>query len=114
MSRRLSPETLLSVHLGGILSRNRFTKNPAPVIAELTATAGQHVEILQEEAGTWIGFYEGDDSVRVLRTALRELPGLESWIAVGIERRAIPDRRTPGPPRGPLSASAWPRSFDPA
>lgn len=38
---RLSSETLLSITLGSICSRNRYTSDPAPVIAELLATAGE-------------------------------------------------------------------------
>lgn len=100
---RLSRDTLLSIHLGAILSRNRYTKDPAPVIAELIATAGDRVDVLNEAAGTWVGFYE-DDYVRVLCAALRELPGLEPWIAVGANRRAQPDHRTPTAHAG----AAWP------
>lgn len=37
---RLSPDTLLSIHLGAIMSRNRNATGPAPVIAELVETAG--------------------------------------------------------------------------
>jgi len=100
---RLSPATLLSIHLGAIMSRNRYAMNPAPVIAELVSTAGERVEVLQEAAGTWIGFYE-DAHVRTLCDALREIPGIEPWIAVGAERRAIPDHRTPNAHEG----ASWP------
>lgn len=100
---RLSPDTLLSIDLGAILSRNRYTSDPAPVIAELIKTAGGRVEVLQEAAGTWIGFYE-DDYTRPLCDALRTIPGVEPWIMVGVERRAIPDHRTPTAHEG----ASWP------
>lgn len=100
---RLSPETLLSIHLGAIMSRNRYTTNPAPVVAELLETAGDRVGVLQEAVGTWIGFYE-DDYVRTLCDALREIPGVDPWIRVGADRRAIPDHRTPTAHEG----ASWP------
>lgn len=55
---RLSPDTMLSIEVGSICSRNRYTSDPAPVIAELLATAGERVEILQQSAGSWVGYYE--------------------------------------------------------
>lgn len=93
---RLSPDTLLSIHLGTIMSRNRYTSDPAPVIAELISTAGDRVEVLQEAVGSWVGFYE-DEYTITLTTALRGLPGLEPWIAEGAYRRSLPDHRTPEP-----------------
>ncbi|AMG84330.1 hypothetical protein AXH82_13670 [Microbacterium sp. PAMC 28756] len=36
---RLSRETLLSIRLDAVCSRNRYTKDPAPVVDELRATA---------------------------------------------------------------------------
>lgn len=94
MPRRLSPTVMLTITFDAICSRNRYTKNPAPVIAELLATAGGRTDLLTEAVGTWVGYFE-DDYTRILCTALRELPGLEPWIAVGAERRAEPDHRTP-------------------
>lgn len=93
---RLTPDTRLSIHLDAICSRNRYTTDPAPVIAELRETAGDRVDVLTESVGTWVGFFE-DDITRVLCDALRELPDLEPWIALGKERRARPDHRTPRP-----------------
>ena len=66
------------------------------MIAELRAAAGDRTDILTESVGTWVGFFE-DDHVRTLTTALRELPGLERWIALGQHRRSMPDHRTPAP-----------------
>ncbi|MBT2474240.1 hypothetical protein J7E68_06520 [Microbacterium sp. ISL-103] len=93
---RLSPNTLLSIELGAICSRNRYTKDPAPVVEQLLMTAGDRIEVLQEAVGSWIGFYE-DEYTIILATALRELPGLDPWIAQGAYRRSIPDHRTPEP-----------------
>lgn len=100
---RLSPDTLLSIHLGAIMSCNRYTTDPAPVIAELLETAGDRTSVLQEAVGTWIGFYE-DEYVQRLCDALREIPGVGQWIAVGAGRRAVPDHRTPVAHEG----ASWP------
>lgn len=100
---RLSPDTLLSIELGSICSRNRYTSNPAPVIAKLLATAGDRDDILQQSVGSWVGYYE-DAYTITLATALRELPGLEPWITVGQQRRSVPDHRTPAAREG----SRWP------
>lgn len=100
---RLSPDTMLSIELGSICSRNRYTSHPGPVIAELLATAGDRVDILTESVGTWVGFFE-DAETLTLCTALRQLPGLEPWIAVGANRRAQPDHRTPTAHAG----ASWP------
>ncbi|AQY02029.1 hypothetical protein [Microbacterium foliorum] len=94
MHRRLSPDTLLSVSIDAICSRNRYTTDPAPVIAELYATAGERLDILTESVGTWVGYFE-DAQIATLCAALRDMPGLEPWIAVGAHRRSLPDHRTP-------------------
>lgn len=93
-ARGLSPDVRLSVLLDAICSRNRYTTDPAPVVAELLATAGDRRDILTESVGTWVGYFE-DDHTRTLCTALRELPGLEPWIALGEYRRSLPDPSTP-------------------
>lgn len=103
MPRRLSPDTMLSITLDAICSRNRYTTDPGPVIAELYATTGDRLDILAESVGTWVGFFE-EAHVLTLCTALRELPGLEPWIAVGAARRAQPDHRTPTAHAG----ASWP------
>lgn len=93
-SRGLSPDVRLSVHLDAICSRNRYTTDPAPVVAELISTAGDRRDVLAESVGTWVGYFEDADT-RNLCAALRELPGLESWIALGQHRRSMPDPSTP-------------------
>lgn len=95
---------MLSIHLDAICSRNRYTLDPALVIAELYATAGERLDILAESVGLWVGYFE-DDYVRTLCTALRELPDLGPWIAVGVARRAQADHRTPEAHAG----ASWPR-----
>lgn len=99
-SRGLHPDVLLTVHLDAICSRNRYTKDPAPVIAELLEVAGDRRDLLAEAVGTWVGFFE-DDYIRILTTALRELPDLEPWIALGKHRRSLPDPSTRGYARPP-------------
>lgn len=93
-SHGLSPDTRLSVHLDAICSRNRYTTAPTSVIAELIETAGDRRDILAESVGTWVGYFE-DDHTKILCTALRELPDLEPWIALGQHRRARPHHSTP-------------------
>lgn len=95
MSRRLSRDVMLSVTLDAICSRNRYATDPGPVLAELYATAGERSNILAESVGTWLGYFGRDAHVEVLAAALREVPGIEPWIAVGADRRAQPDHRTP-------------------
>lgn len=95
---------MLSIELDAICSRHRYTTDPAPVIAELYATAGDRVDILTESVGTWVGFFE-EDHIITLCTALRELPGLEPWIAVGANRRSQPEHRTPTAHAG----ASWPQ-----
>ena len=58
MPRRLSPDVLLSIELDAICSRNRYTSDPGPVIAELHATAGDRLDTLTESVGIWVGFFE--------------------------------------------------------
>lgn len=93
-SHGLSPDVRLSVHLDAICSRNRYTADPGPVIAQLVATAGDRVDILQQSVGSWIGYYE-DVHTSTLATALRELPGLDPWIIEGSRRRSLPHHSTP-------------------
>jgi len=84
----------LSVALDAICSRNRYTTDPAPVLAELRATAGERTDVLAEAVGTWVGYFE-DEYTATLCTALRALPDLEPWIALGQHRRSLPDPSTP-------------------
>lgn len=90
----MHPDTLLSVTLDAICSRNRYTTDPQPVLDELRATAGDRPDVLAEAVGTWVGFFE-DDYTATLCTALRTLPDLEAWIALGQFRRHLPAHGTP-------------------
>lgn len=93
-NRGLSPGVKLSVALDAICSRNRYTTDPAPVLNELRAAAGDRTDVLAEAVGTWVGYFE-DEYTATLCAALRTLPGLEPWIAVGQHRRSLPDPSTP-------------------
>jgi len=104
---RLSPDTLLSIHLGAIMSRNRYTRTPELVVAELLDTAGDNRAVLQEAVGSWIGFYE-DEYTLMLCDALRGLPGLEPWIELGAYRRGLAPHSTPGVTSS--APTAWPRA----
>lgn len=104
---RLSPDTLLSIHLGAICSRNRYTRTSELVVAELLETAGDNHAVLQEAVGSWIGYYE-DEYTRTLCDALRGLPGLEPWIELGAYRRGLAAHSTPGARSG--AVSSWPRA----
>lgn len=93
-SRGLSPATKLSVELDAICSRNRYTTDPAPVLDELRATAGERTDVLAEAVGTWVGYFEGEYTA-TLCAALRTLPDLEPWIALGQHRQSLPAPSTP-------------------
>ncbi|MBW1640489.1 hypothetical protein G3H63_15600 [Microbacterium resistens] len=85
--RSLSPDTRLGIKVSAIMSRNKYTDDPGPVIDELYRAAGDRPDILADEVGLWVGFYEDDDT-RTLATALRALPlDLADGIALGQQRR---------------------------
>lgn len=92
--RVMHPDVTLSVELDAICGRNRYTKDPGPVLDELRAAAGDRVDVLTESVGTWVGYFE-DEHTRALCVALRELPGLEPWIALGKHRRHTLGHSTP-------------------
>lgn len=95
-SRGLSPDTRLGVSLSAIMSKNRYTRDPGPVIEELEVTAGGRIDILTDEVGRWIGFYE-DEHTQTLATALRALPlDLDAAIALGASRRLAGTHSTRG------------------
>lgn len=91
----MHPDTALSVELSAIMARNRYTTNPAPVITELTQTAGARTDLLAQEAGTWAGFHEHDPNTRTLTTALQTIPGADGWVQVGRDRRKTGSHKNP-------------------
>lgn len=94
LPRGLSPTVKLSIALDAIYSRNRYTRDPAPVLAELRSIAGDRSEVLAEAVGAWVGYFEDRDTA-VLCAALRTLPDLEPWLALGAFRRRQPAHSTP-------------------
>ncbi|ALJ20324.1 hypothetical protein AOA12_10535 [Microbacterium sp. No. 7] len=86
------------MRLSAIMGRNRFTKEPGPVVAELIEAAGERTEILRSAVGRWIGSREDRYTV-TLATALREAfghLGLEDAIRLGQERAAAPVHTSQG------------------
>lgn len=94
----ISPDTMLGIQVGSVMSRNRYTTDPASVVAELRATAGDRTDILAAEVGGWVGFYGDAEEVSVLVSALLAMTDLdlEPGIAVGRERRGAGVHGTSG------------------
>ncbi|QMU97859.1 hypothetical protein FVO59_12055 [Microbacterium esteraromaticum] len=95
----MHPDTALDIRLSAILTRGKFTADPAVVIAELRAAAGVRTGVLVGTVGTWIGYHGGDEHLRVLVDALQVEFGdaLHPGIALGQSRRGI-GHTTPPPP----------------
>ena len=87
-SRPLHPDVALAIRLSAIMSRNRYTRDPAPVIDELKLTAGDRTDLLAAEAGRWAGYY-GDEHTAALADALLEIPGAREHVADGARRRGM-------------------------
>ncbi|WP_323985866.1 hypothetical protein [Microbacterium plantarum] len=96
MRSPLDPDAMLDVTLSAICARNQYTRDPAPVIAELTAAAGGRDDVLARAAGIWAGYFDGAET-RALAAALRALPGAERWVTEGRRRRGIPRHGAPIP-----------------
>lgn len=87
--------TLLSIELDSICSRNRYTDDPAPVIAELRAAAGKRTDVLAHAAGIFAGYFY-DETTATLCDALRaEIDGIGPWVQLGRERRGLPPHSAP-------------------
>lgn len=82
----LDPDTALDVHLSAICGRNQYTKDPAPVIDELRAVAGDRLDILAHVAGRWVGFYDSPYTATLCK-ALLLIPGAVHWVSLGRKRR---------------------------
>jgi hypothetical protein len=94
MRSSLDPEVALDVLLSAICARNQYTRDPAAVLAELTASSRGRSDILARVAGTWSG-YQDSPATRPLAGALRDIPGAEAWVAEGRRRRGIPTHGAP-------------------
>ena len=94
MRSPLEPEVQLDVLLSAICGRNQYTRDPAPVVAELVASSRGRGDILARVAGIWSGYHDAH-ATRLLADALREIPGAEAWVAEGRRRRRIPTHGAP-------------------
>lgn len=81
MSRPLDPTTHLSIRLSAICGRNRYTHDPAPVIAELFAAAGARTDLLAREAGLWAGHFDDEHTATLVAAILDGIPGAREWSA---------------------------------
>lgn len=93
-SHPLDPLTMLSVELSATMSRNRYTQDPGPVLAELQQTAGPHTGLLAAEAGRWAGFNETDPHAAALVAALMEI-GAPDAVELGRHRFQARSHSTP-------------------
>jgi hypothetical protein len=94
MRSPLEPDTRLDVELSAICARNQYTRDPGPVVAELTIAARGRDGILAQTAGIWAGYFDSPET-RTLATALRALPGAEQWVTVGRRRQGVPRHSAP-------------------
>ncbi len=88
---RLHPDTADDIRLSAILSRNQYTRDPAPVIAELRTAAADRADLLPAVVGGWIGYYDSADT-RPLVDALRaevDPAELQPWEDVARGRRSM-------------------------
>lgn len=92
----LHPDVQLGIALGAICGRNRYTSDPAPVIAELLARAGVRTDILAMEAGKWAGYYDDGETAVLVNAILAEVPGAAQWAQAGRTQRARPAHGTTG------------------
>lgn len=83
----MHPDTLLSIQIGAIVGRDKYTRDPAPVIDELRRIAGVRQDILDRETGTWIGYYDQPETQPLVVALLEAFPGAVKSIRAGQERR---------------------------
>lgn len=88
-SHPLAPDVALGITIGCVMTRNRYEADTARVIAELYEIAGDRLDLLAQEVGSFIGFYEDSYTIR-LTTALRALPlDMADAIGLGQYRRGV-------------------------
>lgn len=107
VARPLHPGTLLGIALAAICSRNRYTTDPAPVIAEMLDTVGGRGDILAMEAGRWAGYYDDEHTKTLVAAIVAGIPGAAAWTADGVRRRDAPPHGTTG--FGPTQVPPVPR-----
>jgi hypothetical protein len=84
------PDTLLSVQLGALMSRDKYTHDPELIdakIRHLRTVAGVRTDLLDREVGTWVGYYDGPAMKPLVVALLGAFPGAVSWLTLGQERR---------------------------
>ncbi|WP_139168120.1 hypothetical protein [Microbacterium enclense] len=96
MSRPLHPDVALGIQLSAICSRNRYTQDPGPVIAELLEAAGDRGDVLAYEAGRWAGYYDDEHTAVLVAAIMEGIPGAAEWAPVGRARRSAPPHGTTG------------------
>lgn len=97
-ARTIHPDTLLSIKVGCVMTRNQFTKDPAPVMVELRSTAGDRLDVLAAEVGRFIGFYDDQYThtlVDALHAEFTDLD-LQPHIELGQRRRNAGTHGTQG------------------
>lgn len=97
-TRTLSADTMLSIQVGCVMTRNQFTQKPAAVMTELRETAGDRLDILAAEVGRFIGFYDDQWThtlVEALRAEFTDLD-LQPHIELGERRRNAGTHGTQG------------------
>lgn len=107
MSRPLDPDVALGIRLSTICSRNRYTTDPGPVIAELLEVAGDRGDVLAFEAGRWAGYYDDEHTAVLVAAIVADVPGGAAWTGEGRARRAAPPHGTTG--FGPTYVPPTPR-----
>lgn len=78
------------------MTRSLRTNNPAPVLDELRALAGDDHELLAEVCGLVVGYYRDEQSAALCALLEVEVDGMAPWIELGRQRRA---RGVHGAPR---------------
>lgn len=96
MSRPQHPDVLLGIQLSAICSRNRYTRDPGPVIAELVLIAGERGDVLAFEVGRSAGYYDDEHTAALVTEILRDIPRAAEWAPLGRSKRAPPAHGTSG------------------
>lgn len=84
----MDSDTALSIRLGAIMGRDRYTRDPGPIIEELRTAAGVRVDILNREVGSWVGYYDHPATKPLVVALLAAFPGALPWLRAGQQRRA--------------------------
>lgn len=96
-SRPLHPDVALGIHLLAICSRNQYTHDPGPVIAELLEVAGARGDVLEMEVGKWAGYYDDEHTAVLVAAIVAEIASAAVRAAEGRAWRDAPAHGTTGP-----------------